>query len=243
MNGGRGRVRVDAVDWVGAALWAAVTAMAVAVAMPAGAQTLTRVEQSLAGRSSSFATATIAPQTALGPAGVAGQLRSGGPISSFGAKAQAPETVFRAAEVPPARIEQTRVLLQSMSARQTREAAIVIDLPADVLFDFDKSELRADAKEPLAKAADLLRSYREAPVEIQGHTDSMGSDSYNDALSLRRAQTVARRLGELSGGRDFKVLGFGERQPIVPNARLDGSDDPDGRQRNRRVAIVIEPRR
>lgn len=183
-----------------------------------------------------------APQTVLRPAGVETALRAGGPASGF-AKAAAPDTILRAAEVPTARIEHTQQLLQTLNARQTVDTAIVVDLPADVLFDFDKSELRADATAPLERAADLLRSYGEAPVEIQGHTDSKGSDAYNEALSLRRARTVAQRLGDLTGGgRAFTVRGFGERAPVAANAHPDGSDDAQGRQRNRRVAVVIQPR-
>lgn len=212
-----------------------------ALAQTTVAQTVDPVGRSLRDLPTTLTVFPNAPQTVLQPAGVAATLRAGGTASSLG-KAAAPDTVLRAAEVPTARVEHTRQLLQTLDARLTRDAAIVVDLPADVLFDFDKSDLRADAKAPLDRAADLLRSYPQAPVEIQGHTDSKGSDAYNDGLSLRRARTVAQRLCELTDGRTLTVRGFGEREPVAPNAHPDGSDDAPGRQRNRRVAIVIQPR-
>lgn len=174
-------------------------------------------------------------QTFLRPAGSAGHLD------------QKPrDTVFRQAEVPAARLEETRQLLQQLRARETPQRDIVIDLPADILFDFDKSTLRADAMPALERAARLLLSYPQAPVQIHGHTDSKGSDSYNDALSQRRAEAVAaylRQSATQQTQRAFTVAGLGERQPVAPNARPDGADDPAGRQRNRRVEIVIRATR
>ena len=114
----------------------------------------------------------------------------------------------------------------------------MVELPADVLFDFDKAELRADAKEPLAKAAELLKSYPRARITIRGHTDGKGTDSYNDALAERRARTVAQALAA-GDGRQFQVQSLGKREPVAPNTHADGSDNPEGRQRNRRVQVVI----
>lgn len=149
------------------------------------------------------------------------------------------DTVFRQAEIPSGKLEETRRLLRELQARETPQRDIVIDLPADVLFDFDKSSLRPDAMPALDRAARLLASYPQAPVLIHGHTDSKGSDAYNDALSLRRAEAVSAHLRQLQATRNFSVAGFGERRPVAPNALPDGSDDPAGRQRNRRVEIVI----
>jgi outer membrane protein OmpA-like peptidoglycan-associated protein len=148
-------------------------------------------------------------------------------------------SVFVASEVTPARIETTRALLTELKARRT-EGTIVVDLPADVLFDFDKATIRPDAEPALTKAAEVLKSYPEAEVSIGGHTDSKGDDAYNDALSLRRAKAVADRLAGATG-RSLAAEGFGERRPVAPNAHPDGGDDPDGRQKNRRVEIRITP--
>ncbi len=148
-------------------------------------------------------------------------------------------SVFVASEVAPARIETTRTLLTELNARRS-EGTIVVDLPADVLFDFDKAVIRPDAEPALSKAAEVLKSYPTAQVTIGGHTDAKGDDAYNDALSLRRAKAVADRLTG-PAGRALAAEGFGEKRPVVPNARPDGSDDPDGRQKNRRVEIRITP--
>ncbi|WP_454535908.1 OmpA family protein [Diaphorobacter nitroreducens] len=152
--------------------------------------------------------------------------------------AAGPATLLRAAEVPPQRLEQTRALLVELQAQPTPEQAISIDLPADVLFDFDKAELRADAARSLDKAAELLKSYPQAPIDVVGHTDGKGGDTYNDALSQRRAAAVAAALQSRTG-RPIATRGMGKRQPVAPNTTPDGRDDPDGRQRNRRVQIVI----
>ncbi|MEP6720583.1 MAG: OmpA family protein [Variovorax sp.] len=221
--------------YVLAVLWCAGTGLVA----PASALTVERVARSLKGVPSTFVRAADAPRTEFRKAGVAGALASNATPSQLGSAA-APSTVFRVAEVPPARVAVTRELLDTLQARQTEQQAIVIDLPADVLFDFDKAELRPDARASLEKAAELLRSYPEAPVTINGHSDSKGTDAYNEALSKRRAQAVAAQLqGEPA--RAFAVHGFGKQRPLASNTRPDGSDDPEGRQRNRRVEIIIQP--
>ncbi|WP_336976686.1 OmpA family protein [Brevundimonas nasdae] len=150
------------------------------------------------------------------------------------------ESVFVSSEVAPERVETTRSLLSELNARRT-DGVIVIDLPADVLFDFDKATIRPDAEPALTRAAELLKSYPQAQVSIGGHTDAKGDDAYNEGLSLRRARAVAARL-QREAGRTLGAEGFGERRPVAPNVKPDGSDDPDGRQKNRRVEIRITPR-
>ena len=108
-------------------------------------------------------------------------------------------------------------------------------------FDFDKATIRPDAEPALTRAAELLKSYPQAQVSIGGHTDAKGDDAYNEGLSLRRARAVAARL-QREAGRTLGAEGFGERRPVAPNVKPDGSDDPDGRQKNRRVEIRITPR-
>jgi outer membrane protein OmpA-like peptidoglycan-associated protein len=209
-------------------------------AMGAGAQY--RVQRSatpLADTPSHFVPQADAPSSELRPAGMASSFGPAGASSTF-APAAGPATRFRLAEVPPARLARTRELLDTLQARETPQQAIVIDLPADVLFDFDKDELRPDAQASLAKAAELLQSYASAPIAVRGHTDAKGSEAYNDALSLRRARAVAERLRAAAGGRAIATEGLGKRRPAAPNQHADGSDDPEGRQRNRRVEIVIE---
>ena len=195
---------------------------------------------SLRDRPSRLERVTGVPETRLQPASSAGQLSTSGRSSGLRA-VDGPQTSFRLAEVPTARLEVTKVLLRELNAQQTPDQAVVVALPADVLFDFDSSILRPDAAPALERAAELLQSYPRAPLAIHGHTDAKGTDAYNDALSQRRAQAVAARLQPLAGGRTLAVHGFGEQRPVAPNTRADGGDDPQGRQKNRRVEIVIQP--
>jgi outer membrane protein OmpA-like peptidoglycan-associated protein len=120
---------------------------------------------------------------------------------------------------------------------------IHIELSADVLFDFDKATIRPDAATALAKAAVIIRAHSGGRVRVEGHTDGKGTHAYNLGLSQRRAQAVASWLQrrERLKTTSFQVLGLAETRPIAPNAKPDGSDDPQGRQRNRRVEIVVTP--
>jgi outer membrane protein OmpA-like peptidoglycan-associated protein len=194
--------------------------------------------------------AAAAPATRLSPVNAQGtlgassrqtSLQGAAPATSLGTAAQ-PQTalLLRQAEVPPQRLAITRSLLAELHARQTAQQAISIDLPADVLFDFDKADLRPDALPTLQKAAELIQSYPRAPLRVVGHTDSKGSDGYNDTLSQRRSQAVAHALQERTG-RSVAARGRGKREPVAANTTPDGQDDPAGRQRNRRVQILIEP--
>jgi outer membrane protein OmpA-like peptidoglycan-associated protein len=195
--------------------------------------------RSLKDEASTFRLVVDAPESRMTLAGADSTGGTDGPESSF-APAGERASVFRAAEVAPDRVALTENLLSELNARQADDQSIVIDLPADILFDFDKATLRPDAEPSLRKAAELLGSYPAAPVKVNGHTDGKGTDAYNDPLSLRRAQAVATWLKD-HGGRGATVAGLGKRRPVADNAKADGSDDPDGRQRNRRVEIVIEP--
>lgn len=114
-----------------------------------------------------------------------------------------------------------------------------IDVPNELLFEFDSASLRADAIEPLRYLADLLNNRLRKPVDIEGHTDSIGSPEYNLGLSRRRAETVKRWFVEqgVYGAEDFEIHAYGETQPIAPNTNPDGTDNPEGRKKNRRVTI------
>ncbi|WCT73193.1 OmpA family protein [Sphingomonas naphthae] len=121
------------------------------------------------------------------------------------------------------------------------DTATIVDLPTDTLFAFDSAELGPDAAENLGKAADAIRRGAPGPVTIIGHTDGKGSDSYNQPLSERRAQAVAQWMKGQVGvrQRQFLVSGKGKSAPLAPNTKADGSDDPAGRAKNRRVEIII----
>jgi outer membrane protein OmpA-like peptidoglycan-associated protein len=118
---------------------------------------------------------------------------------------------------------------------------IHIELAADVLFDFDKADIRPTAQEALKQAAAVIRANARGQVRIEGHTDSKGSDPLNQKLSERRALSVRNWLVGKEGlaSVKFSTQGFGAKRPVAPNSKPDGSDDPDGRQKNRRVEIII----
>ena len=139
------------------------------------------------------------------------------------------------------RIVDTSGEVRDLRVRETDEE-IQIALNADVLFDFDKADLKADAKGTLEKAAAMIRekAAKGAAVRIGGHTDAKGKDAYNASLSLRRADSVKNWLAK-DGVKDvrFSTEGFGAKKPVASNTKPDGSDDPAGRALNRRVEIVI----
>src|SRR5271170_605180 len=118
---------------------------------------------------------------------------------------------------------------------------IRIDLAADVLFDFDKSTLLPKARQTLHKAAGIIQDRAKGAVRIEGYTDAKGSDSYNQKLSERRANSVKDWFVDKEGLHKvhFTTQGFGPKNPVAPNKKPDGSDDPAGRQKNRRVEIII----
>ena len=132
----------------------------------------------------------------------------------------------------------TETTLTELGARRDGER-IIVNLPSDVLFDFDKSDIRADARPVLARLADALRAMADAPVAIIGHTDAKGSDDYNQGLSERRASSVRRWLSEIGVVARMTTAGKGESTPVASNENADGSDNPEGRQKNRRVEFII----
>jgi outer membrane protein OmpA-like peptidoglycan-associated protein len=116
-----------------------------------------------------------------------------------------------------------------------------IAVGADALFDFNQSNLRPDATQTLEALGPVIRNYGTHPLEIDGHTDAIGSLSYNQELSEARAQTVKDWLmahGYVPASAPIK--GYGKTHPIAPNTNADGSDNAVGRQKNRRVEIVID---
>lgn len=116
-----------------------------------------------------------------------------------------------------------------------------LTLRNDLLFDFDRAELKPQAAEPLGRVVDILRQRQPRALLVVAHTDSVGADATNDQLSVRRAEAV---LGWIAahGGAGLppgRFEGLGERAPVAPNS-LGGRDNPDGRQQNRRVEVLLE---
>ena len=118
---------------------------------------------------------------------------------------------------------------------------LTIDLKG-VNFDFDQATLRPDGVVILDEAISILGRYPELRVEVAGHTDSIGSDEYNQGLSERRSRTVYDYLTShgIDAGRLMGPNGYGESRPIAPNTNPDGSDNPEGRARNRRSELNVQ---
>lgn len=134
-------------------------------------------------------------------------------------------------------------VLKDLGAEVTQQD-IKVNLSADLLFDFDKSDIKPAAESELMKVATVLKSYPNAQVFIEGHTDGKGSDAYNQPLSERRAATVAKWLSANAGvnAANIRTRGWGRTKPIAPNTNPDGSDNPAGRAKNRRVEITVVKR-
>jgi photosystem I P700 chlorophyll a apoprotein A2 len=123
---------------------------------------------------------------------------------------------------------------------EVTEKGIEVALPDTVLFDFGSAALRRDAREQLSLIAGLAASHPEAAVTIGGHADAIGESAANQALSEDRASAVAAALQTLGvDGDRMTATGFGESRPVAPNTNPDGSDNAEGRQRNRRVEVLV----
>lgn len=130
------------------------------------------------------------------------------------------------------RVRALEAQLRDMEAQQT-ERGLLVTL-GDVLFAFNKAELSAQAAPRLDKLASFLKQFPDRKLLIEGYTDSVGSDSYNQDLSERRAQAVRDAL--VQRGVDSSRItarGYGKAHPVADNA------SPEGRAMNRRVEIVI----
>ena len=121
---------------------------------------------------------------------------------------------------------------------------IRVDLSGDVIFDFDSAALTPAAQASLGRVAALIRARAVGAVHVVGHTDAKGGDDYNARLSRDRAGAVIAHLHRDQGIPATLLVGHGAgaRYPVAPNQRADGSDDPAGRARNRRVEVQIATR-
>ena len=114
--------------------------------------------------------------------------------------------------------------------------AILVNLPEGVTFDVGSYSLKPEFRATLDKVADSLKQYPNSLIDVYGHTDSTGSDAYNQTLSENRARTVANYLTMqgVSASR-IRSQGYGETMPVADNAT------DEGRRKNRRVEIKIVP--
>ena len=123
-----------------------------------------------------------------------------------------------------------------VQVERVRDDLLKLTLANEVSFDFDSAAVKPAFRPTMQKLADVLGKYDRNQVTIVGHTDSTGSDSYNERLSLRRAESVMQELSGLGVPRSrMSALGRGESEPRATNAT------EAGRQLNRRVEILFQP--
>jgi outer membrane protein OmpA-like peptidoglycan-associated protein len=120
---------------------------------------------------------------------------------------------------------------------ERKEDRLVVTMSNAVLFDLDSAALKGEAQGTLSQMADVMIRYPDSDILVKGHTDSTGSEAYNQELSERRAKAVQNYLIDKGvANQRITAIGFGETMPAEPN------DTPEGRQKNRRVEIEIKPK-
>ena len=125
------------------------------------------------------------------------------------------------------------------AAKPVQSCGTVITLEDSVLFDFGSSDLRGEASTTLTDLATVLKDSKAPKVQVQGHTDSVSDDAFNQKLSEQRAQAVSSALKSNGVTADLEAVGYGETKPVAPNENPDGSDNPGGRRLNRRVEVFV----
>lgn len=125
---------------------------------------------------------------------------------------------------------------------QETPRGVTVTLPT-VFFGYNNADLSEEARQRVDALATVLNHPRaqQRKMAVEGHADAIGSQDYNLKLSQKRAETVTQELitGQVQSNR-LHFEGFGELYPVAPNKNPDGSDNPEGRARNRRVEVIIE---
>jgi len=133
--------------------------------------------------------------------------------------------------------EELRKELAETGVSVTREGDnLVLNMPGNITFDTGKASLKPDFEKALDGVAMVLAKYEKTMIEVAGHTDSRGSDEYNQQLSEQRAKSVAEALAEREV-KDLRLdpVGYGETNPIAVN------NSKSGREQNRRVELTLLP--
>ena len=113
---------------------------------------------------------------------------------------------------------------------------LAVTFKSDVWFDVNSATLKPGGYNELQRVATVLNQYPQTTIQIAGHTDSTGSEEYNQGLSVRRAEAAKNALAGFNvNPARMTTIGFGESQPVADNST------PEGRQMNRRVQITITP--
>ncbi len=136
-------------------------------------------------------------------------------------------------------IKQSDTLIKDIPLNKIPMQAIVLN---NIYYEFDKWDLTEQAKQTIDSTLyPILRDNPKLIVELSSHTDSKGDDSYNKRLSQKRAESVVNYLTQEKGIEPTRLIakGYGESVPIAPNANKDGSDNPEGRAKNRRTEFKV----
>jgi outer membrane protein OmpA-like peptidoglycan-associated protein len=130
-----------------------------------------------------------------------------------------------------------RQQLENTGVSVTRDGDnIILNMPGNITFEVNKSDVKPNFVEVLHSVTLVLNEYKSTMIEVAGHTDSTGSDSYNQMLSQQRAQSVSNVLIQ-NGVKPIRIdtVGYGESRPIASNST------PTGREQNRRVELTLLP--
>jgi outer membrane protein OmpA-like peptidoglycan-associated protein len=124
--------------------------------------------------------------------------------------------------------------IEGLDVYRTGEGELKVTMRNEVLFDFDSSALRSASRSELREMAGVFNRYSDTSIVVEGHTDSIGTDAYNQRLSVRRASAVANFLQDQGvRGSRIDAYGYGESRPRASNGTASG------RQQNRRVEIYV----
>src|SRR5712691_8421352 len=182
------------------------------------------------------AAALVQQQAAQAAADQAARDRASAQAQQRAAEAETEKARRAAAQAESEKAQlRAQLLSQLNSILQTRDSArgLIVNM-SDVLFDTGSYTLKPGAREKLAKISGIVLAHPGLSLQIEGHTDSVGGDEFNQQLSERRADSVRDFLAEQGvPGSAISARGFGKTQPVA------GNDTAEGRQRNRRVELVV----
>jgi outer membrane protein OmpA-like peptidoglycan-associated protein len=125
--------------------------------------------------------------------------------------------------------------IQGVEVTRPAEDEIAVSVKNDILFDFNSSSLRSEARRTINDMSEVFARYPDTTITVEGHTDAIGSNDYNQNLSEQRAEAVASYIRGQGVDRSRLISrGFGKTDPVATN------DTPEGRQLNRRVEIHVK---
>jgi peptidoglycan-associated lipoprotein len=162
-----------------------------------------------------------------------------GETDGFITKRQSYTTIGKSVPLESLKELVTNITLDTIMVLDRKERNKIFVLE-NIYFEYNESYIRADAAKELDKLVTLLNDNSDLKIEMGSHTDSVASDAYNIELSQRRAESTVNYL--IKKGIDPARLvakGYGESKPIARNTNPDGTDNPVGRQRNRRTEFKI----